>query len=309
MKGAARALLLLVVLSGLIGSDAPAWAGGTHGDLDLGNDKVEARLTNPPPKAQKQQQEADTQSTSGGGSSPPCQWYAYQGEDPPPRPKDAPKGGRWYVRYCENPQFGSLQDFLSTVNGWDFLNQGRVAQFLNTGYELSYAVAPPSEPTPEERLRQVVASLPLPDGELRVNPPDPDMQLVTVPIWVWLESPDGGVDPAAYVKRSKTLTLNGYTLTFSVEPTLSIDTGADPAVASTSECTAPGIAWTQTAERSQACTVTYHRAGTYQLTATVSWTVHWQVNGEPRDPVQGPTRTDSVTLQVREAQTVVTDVS
>jgi hypothetical protein len=44
------------------------------------------------------------------------------------------------------------------------------------------------------------------------------------------------------------------------------------------------------------------------MTATVAWEVTWEVNGEPEEPIEGPTTTDTLEVDVHESQAVVTDV-
>jgi hypothetical protein len=234
------------------------------------------------------------------GSVSPCQWIVYPGDLAPP---EGQKGGRWYVKYCDNPFFDSYEDYRATVNSWDYMNMGRASALQGAGVDLEYSIAPPDEPSPEQRMEQIVASLEIPDGELEVNP-RPGMQLLNVPTWAWLE---GGESDAAdaFEERSQTLNLNGYTLTFSVTPQMTIDTGDG----TTLECDAPGVAWSQAADQGAACTHTYARSGVYEMTATVAWAVAWEVNGEEQPAMEGPSTSDTVEVDVHESQAVVTDVS
>jgi hypothetical protein len=237
---------------------------------------------------------------SSGGAVSPCQWTVASTQMDPP--EGAPKGGRWYVRYCDNPYFDSYEDYTATVNSWPGLSLTRSFVMQQAGVDLEYSVAPPDQPTPEERMEQIVETLEIPQGELKVNP-RPGMQLLNVPTWAWLEG--GEADPAeAFEEESRTLQIDGYTLTFTVTPQMTIDTGDG----TTLECEAPGVPWSQTAVEETACTHTYSRSGKYQMTAAVAWEVTWEVNGEPEEPIEGPTTTDTLEVDVHESQAVVTDV-
>jgi hypothetical protein len=241
-----------------------------------------------------------TDSTASGGAVSPCQWYATSSQMDPP--EGSPKGGRWYVRYCDNPFFESYEDYKATVNTWDWMNGGRAYVLQQVGARLEYSIAPPDQPTPEERIEQIVETLEIPQGELKVNP-RPGMQLLNVPTWAWIEG--GEADAAeAFEEESRTLQIDGYTLTFTVTPQMTIDTGDG----TTLECEAPGVPWSQAAVEETACTHTYARSGKYQMTATVAWEVTWEVNGEEQTPREGPTTTDTLEVDVHESQAVVTDV-
>ncbi|MGH3316222.1 MAG: hypothetical protein ACRDO0_08760, partial [Nocardioidaceae bacterium] len=237
---------------------------------------------------------------SSGGTVSPCQWYATTSQMDPP--EGSPKGGRWYVRYCDNPFFESYEDYKSTVNTWDWMNGGRAYVLQQVGAQLEYSIAPPDQPTPEERVEQIVETLEIPQGELKVNP-RPGMQLLNVPTWAWIEGGEAGA-AETFEEESRTLQIDGYELTFTVTPQMTIDTGDG----TTLDCEAPGVPWSQTAVEENACTHTYARSGVYEMTATVAWVVTWGVNGDPEEPIEGPTTTDTLEVDVHESQAVVTDV-
>jgi hypothetical protein len=244
--------------------------------------------------------DGSTESTSGSSAAvSPCQWMVYPGEMAPP---EGQKGGRWYVKYCDNPYFDSYDDYRATVNSWDALSGVRANMLQGAGVDLVYSITPPDEPTPQERMEQIVETLEVPQGELKVNP-RPGMQLLNVPTWVWLEGGEADASEA-FEEQSRTLNLNGYTLTFTVTPQMTVDTGDG----ATLECEAPGVRWSQTAVEETACTHTYTHAGVYDMTATVAWQVTWEVNGEEQPPIEGPTTTDTLEVDVHESQAVVTDV-
>jgi hypothetical protein len=300
MRLARRPLMTAFFCCGLLFAAVPAVVageGGPQGDLDV-QDDVTGTVTDfdasPTPATS-----GDSTESASSGPAPACQWFVYPGALPPP---EGQKGGRWYARYCENPHFDSYEDFRATVNTWDYMNMGRQYSFEQSGFDLEYSIAPPDEPSPEERMEQIVATLEIPQGELKVNP-RPDMQLLNVPTWAWLEGGEVDADDA-FQERSQTLSLNGYTLTFTVTPQMTVDTGDG----TTLECEAPGVPWSQEADEAAACTHTYGRSGVYEMTATVAWVVTWELNGEPEEPIEGPTTTDTLAVDVHESQAVVTDV-
>jgi len=276
-------------------SETTSGEGGVAADDDQVSGSLSTRTVEEPAAT-----EGGSTEEASSGSVSPCQWIVYPGDLSPP---EGQKGGRWYVKYCDNPFFDSYDDYRATVNSWDYMNMGRAHALQGAGVDMEYSIAPPDEPSPEQRMEQIVASLEIPDGELKVNP-RAGMQLLNVPTWAWLE---GGESDAAdaFDERSQTLNLNGYTLTFSVTPQMTIDTGDG----TTLECEAPGVAWSQAADQGGACTHTYARSGVYEMTATVAWAVTWEVNGEEQPAMEGPSTSDTVEVDVHESQAVVTDVS
>ncbi|MGY0234030.1 hypothetical protein [Longispora urticae] len=73
---------------------------------------------------------------------------------------------------------------------------------------------------------------------------------------------------------------------------------------STVNCGGPGTAWTTAvgpSASSPTCGHTYTRAGTYTLTATVTWDVSW-TGGGTSGTVPALTTTASLTLVVVESQ-------
>jgi hypothetical protein len=295
---AATALTCGSFLFALMPAAAAGEGGGPQGGVDV-QDDVTGTITDFDSTQESASGEGSTEAVSA-GPLPACRWYAYPGDPMPP--PEGESGGRWYARYCDNPHFDSFEDFRATVNTWDYMNMGRQYSFQQAGFDLEYSIAPPDQPTPEERMEQIVETLEIPQGELKVNP-RPGMQLLNVATWAWLE---GGEADAAeeFEEESRTLELDGYTLTFTVTPQLTIDTGDG----TTLECEAPGVPWSQAADEAEACTHTYARSGVYEMTATVAWAVTWEVNGEAQDPVEGPTTTDTLEVDVHESQAVVTDV-
>ena len=113
----------------------------------------------------------------------------------------------------------------------------------------------------------------------RMNIPLPDValsptgdQVVNLPTWFWI--PNWGA-------LTGTATVGGVTVTVTAKPnSVSWDFGDG----ATSSCS-PGIAWSPSADESQACTHTWRRSSaaraweTYGLKATVRWTASYSVSG------------------------------
>jgi hypothetical protein len=297
LSAGATCAVLVLGLQPAHASETTTGDGSVSADRDQVTGSLSTRTVEEPAATDA----GSTESTSSGSSAAvsPCQWIVYLGELAPP---EGQKGGRWYVKYCDNPYFDSYDDYRATVNSWDALSGVRANMLQGAGVDLVYSITPPDEPTPQERMEQIVETLEVPQGELKVNP-RPGMQLLNVPTWVWLEGGEADASEA-FEEQSRTLNLNGATLTFTVTPQMTVDTGDG----TTLECEAPGVPWSQEANAAAACTHTYGRSGVYEMTATVAWVVTWELNGEPEEPIEGPTTTDTLAVDVHESQAVVTDV-
>ncbi|WP_026163674.1 hypothetical protein, partial [Kribbella catacumbae] len=92
-----------------------------------------------------------------------------------------------------------------------------------------------------------------------------------------------------------------YGLRWQIVPKIDIDPGDRGTPPS---CAGIGVPWTESADESAACTVTYAKSGNYTLTATVRWTVQWWLFGTRQPDITGPNQTATLPITVGEIQTV-----
>lgn len=198
--------------------------------------------------------------------------------DPPdwltiPEGKSA-EGGAWYIRTC--PRIGDQDESVDSV--W---LDNRDAPVLGT------------------LITQALSRLRLPPPAIRLNPAPPAPQVVHVPTWLW-------VDRAMWTPRSATASVPGLSVTAVGTPTQVVwstgdggrvacgrgspwRSGMDPAAASP-DC---GHIYTSPSRVAS--------AGTYPVTATVTWRVSWSGGG-----VSGvePALTSTATVRVRVVDSV-----
>jgi hypothetical protein len=118
----------------------------------------------------------------------------------------------------------------------------------------------------------------LPSPVIRSSPAPGDLQLVRLPVWLWVES-------AMWVPRSKTAVVPGERVTATATPvSVTWRMGDGSAVF----CRGPGIPYTRRyspASASPDCGHTYARSsagqprGAYKVTATITWIVTWHAAG------------------------------
>jgi len=133
---------------------------------------------------------------------------------------------------------------------------------------------------------------------IRTNPALPAAQLVHLPSWIWL-------DRSSWTPRTATASVPGMSVTATATP---IKLEIQPDHEHTIRCSGPGSPWTRgmnPARSSPDCGHTYTRAGTFTLTATITWAVTWAGGGET-GTAPALTTTASVPVRVMESQAVVT---
>jgi len=118
----------------------------------------------------------------------------------------------------------------------------------------------------------------LPSPVIRSSPAPGDLQLVRLPVWLW-------VNRAVWVPRSKTAVVPGERVTATATPvSVTWRMGDGSAVF----CRGPGIPYTRRyspASVSPDCGHTYARSsagqprGAYKVTATITWIVTWHAAG------------------------------
>jgi len=145
---------------------------------------------------------------------------------------------------------------------------------------------------------QAVKALRPPAPAIRLNPMPPVAQLVRLPSWVWL-------DPSSWGPRTATASVPGMSVTATATPTKVVFSAGD---GTSFTCTGPGTAWRpgmNPAAKSPTCGHIYTRAGTFTLTATVTWAITWAGGGET-GTAPALTTTSSLGVRVTESQALVT---
>lgn len=169
--------------------------------------------------------------------------------------------------------------------------------------------------TPEQVWVSVKASLPLDAATPRVGPDysvhhlrsevtgKPLDSVVGYPLWFWAE----GGDLAA---KSSTRKLAGMSVILSMKPgRVVIDAGDGHKFT----CANVGTKWTPQVKpgtKSPTCGYTYQRKGTYTVSMTTQWTVHYEIDDGETEPLVGDevmSGTRSRTMRIGELQVVTVD--
>ncbi|MFB6726380.1 hypothetical protein ACFCV3_39795 [Kribbella sp. NPDC056345] len=238
-----------------------------------------------------------------GGKPPLCVWVHQPDYVPLPGEPAAGPEGQWYAHYCRFGEFDTLDKFEAEMAGWDDYDNIKRNEWMRRAsirYEF-FKTPPETRPTAEQVMHYIAGTIPFPETHLAVNP-QAGHNRVNFPTWIWLTNANGQYDPATYKPQAKTIALFGYALEWRIVPELAIDPGNG---ADQPTCTGIGIPYTPDANTADACTVTYNAAGTYNLTATMNWTVQWTLGGEAQQSIQGPDNTATIPVTVKELQTVV----
>jgi hypothetical protein len=156
-----------------------------------------------------------------------------------------------------------------------------------------FAVPPDAQQLAAEAVRRLRPATPV----IRLNPQPPTAQLVRLPSWVWLA-------PSSWGTRTATASVPGLAVTATATPTTLVFTSGD---GSTFTCAGPGTAWRKgmnPAAKSPTCGHTFTRAGSYTLTATVTWQITWAGGGASgtADPL---TTTSSLGIVAAESQALI----
>jgi hypothetical protein len=263
----------------------PAYAGGGGGTVDCKQDPTD-------PACSIKVEVPGAPGSPGGGGNVPCRmrdgrsvpcsvpgvgWLAddgcyYQPAVEIPSPGDGvPDGqGRWYVGQC-----GYSPNEDVTKYRW-------------------FA----SPPGPQQLADEAVRALRPPAPAIRLNPMPPVAQLVRLPSWVWL-------DPSSWGPRTATASVPGMSVTATATPTKVVFVAGD---GTSFTCIGPGTPWKRgmnPAAESPSCGHTYTRAGTFTLSATVTWAITWSGGGET-GTAPALTTTSSLGVRVTESQALVT---
>lgn len=136
--------------------------------------------------------------------------------------------------------------------------------------------------------------LDLPTPRIGLSPPPPAPHLPGLESWFYLTNPFEALRASA--------TLGSVTSTVTATPTEVIWDPADGSEPFT--CQGPGQPYTPDLETAP-CGHTYHRSGSYNLTATILWDTTWESTTGEGGPLQDLTTTATVELRVRQAQAVI----
>ncbi len=175
------------------------------------------------------------------------------------------------------------------------------------GATLTYVTALPVGVAPVDPVvlrDQAVASLTIPDPVLGGNPPldDPDRHsVVRIPTWLWIAHPWESLFASAAD--------GGVAVSVTATPT---HVTWDPGDGSGSfDCSNAGVVWRPGAKvTSETCLYEYVRSSAgeggdaFRLTATVSWSLTWSINGVDQGQFDVYQPSESVDHQVGEIQAI-----
>ena len=120
--------------------------------------------------------------------------------------------------------------------------------------------------------QQAVKELPLVSPTIEMAPPPGSPQLVGVATWMW-------VNPGAWQTLSASATAGTVTTTATATPQKVVWNMGD---GDTVTCDGPGTPYRASAPNATTdCSYTWAQAGTYQVTATLYWSVTWTATGAP----------------------------
>lgn len=154
-----------------------------------------------------------------------------------------------------------------------------------------------------ELARQAFAEVATPGCSMRTSP-RPDVVVVQIETWLWLECP--------WVPISATAGVPGLSATVTATPGDVIWDMGDGAQAT---CEGPGVVWDPTIaveEQSTYCSYEYRRSssgepnGAYTVTATVSWSVSWSASSGEGGSLPTVSRSSSTPIRVGEVQALST---
>jgi hypothetical protein len=145
----------------------------------------------------------------------------------------------------------------------------------------------------------------LPSPVIRSSPAPGDLQLVHLPVWLW-------VDRAVWVPRSRTAVVPGEEVTATAVPVSVLWRMGDGSVVT---CRGPGIPYSRRYSPPSAspdCGHTYGRSsagqprGAYRVAATITWDVTWQATGGAGGTLPPLFSRSAAAFRVAESQAVNT---
>ncbi|WP_331740545.1 ATP/GTP-binding protein (plasmid) [Streptomyces sp. NBC_00015] len=245
-----------------------------------------------PGSSSGQGQTSDQSGTDAGQDSKPRpQTCSVERLDPQPPSSDPvwnghePSDGAIYTRVC-------LSDVLGSATGAQIIPQVFWA-----------AEAPAVNVDPEQLAREAVDRMLLTGPDI-ASPRAAATYIVGMPMWMWVNK-----SPTTFGPNSASATLAGVTVTAQAEVT-KIDWKMGDGSAIT--CNGPGTPYRAAygKQESPTCGHTYARTSAsqpgdkYNVTATATWTVDWQVNGGGQTGQFTETRQSQTQMAIGELQVV-----
>jgi hypothetical protein len=146
---------------------------------------------------------------------------------------------------------------------------------------------------------QAVQQLPLGSATIEMAPPAGSEQLVGVATWLWIK-------PGSWQALSATASAGTVTTTATATPTKVVWDMGD---GSTVTCDGPGTPYDRARPTATTgCSYTWPKAGSYQVTATIYWSVSWTAAGAPGGGNLGlkPGPSSEMAVRVTESQAINT---
>lgn len=152
---------------------------------------------------------------------------------------------------------------------------------------------------PVSVAEQALKQLPFGSPTIEMAPPSGSPQLVAVATWLW-------IDPAAWQTLTATASAGTVTTTATATPTKVVWNMGD---GNQVTCDGPGTPYSAANPNATTdCSYTWSQAGSYQVTATVYWSVAWTAVGAPGGGNLGvqPGPAAQVPVTVTESQAINT---
>ncbi len=255
------AMLLATSVSTLAGA-AQAWAGDPNGQNSWANATASG--------GQLTVQAGQTRWTPPSGST----WATRASSSPPP---GKPNPNQPYgCTYQVDPQGQQLLGAGGPTPGqWVFpvcAGPGVLNPMPPFWVAQPQAQAATVQVNPAIVAQQALSKLPLPSATIEMAPPDGRPQLVGVATWLWIDS-------GAWRPLTATASAGTVTATATATPTkVAWEMGDGNQVT----CNGPGTPYNPSNPNgTTGCSYTWSAAGSYQVTATVYWSVTWTATGAP----------------------------
>ncbi|HEX4822518.1 MAG TPA: hypothetical protein VFV00_20080, partial [Acidimicrobiales bacterium] len=166
------------------------------------------------------------------------------------------------------------------------------------GYVNRIVYDPANAIDPATLARRAFNELPLIYPRPRTAPPATAKQLVGIRTWLW-------VDPGDWHAMSASAAIPGLSASVTAQPTRTIWEMGD---GSTVTCDGPGTPYDATrpdAAQSTDCSHVYQHDGTYNVLATIEWTVTWSATNGAGGNLGAVRRSTQFPLTVEQRQAVI----
>ena len=282
----------------VLGVTSPAWAGDGSGGYSSTSDSATAnggQLTvqaggtywTPPAGSSWAKQ---TESDPSPGTPDPNQPYDCTYQDLGPSGTQllgagGPTPGQWVIPTCAGPGTINPMPPIWVTNAQPVAGAGQV--------------------DPVVVADQTIQQLPLGTATIKMAPPAGSEQLVGVATWLWIE-------PSAWQTLTATASAGTVTTTATATPTKVVWDMGD---GSTVTCDGPGTPYDPNdpndPNATTDCSYIWTQAGSYQVTATIYWSVSWTAVGAPGGGNLGlkPGPPSQMAVRVTESQAINTPIS